>query len=436
MKKIVSILLSVVLSAAMSLSAADREHTLKVYNWADYIDEDLISEFEKWYEEQTGEKVTIVYQLFDINEVMLSKIEKGHEDYDVVCPSDYIIERMLREDLLLPIGRDFGKAPDYLGNVAPFIMKMLGLVDAGGKDATEYAVPYMWGTTGILYNPKFVTADEVKTWEVLRNPKYAGKIYVKDAFRDVYTSLLVYLKKDEIDAGKVTLDEVARDASDESIALVENWLNSMKEGVQGWEADFGKELMTKEKGWLNLSWSGDAQWAMDEAEKVGVKLDYAVPQEGSNIWFDAWVIPKYARNVKAARYFIDFMCKPENAIRNMDVIGYVSAVGGTEILEAQMDPDKYEPLDASYFFGPEATAVPLSYVLYPDKSVIERCTMMHDSGDRTEALLGMWSRVKGDNASALTYVIIALTLLAIILAMIFSRRKKSRRRKSSRRRRR
>lgn len=108
MKKIVSILLSVVLSAAMSLSAADREHTLKVYNWADYIDEDLISEFEKWYEEQTGEKVTIVYQLFDINEVMLSKIEKGHEDYDVVCPSDYIIERMFREDLLLPIGRDFG----------------------------------------------------------------------------------------------------------------------------------------------------------------------------------------------------------------------------------------------------------------------------------------------------------------------------------------
>ena len=217
---------------------------------------------------------------------------------------------------------------------------------------------------------------------------------------------------------------MTRDASDESIALVENWLNSMKDGVQGWEADFGKELMTKEKGWLNMSWSGDAQWAIDEAEKIGVKLDYSVPQEGSNIWFDAWVIPKYARNVKAARYFIDFMCKPENAIRNMDVIGYVSSIGGKEILEAQMDADKYEPLDASYFFGPEAASVPVSYVLYPDKSVIDRCTMMHDNGDRTEALLAMWSRVKGDNANTVTYVIIAIALLVLVLALVLSRRKK------------
>ena len=433
MNRIISILICVALTVSTFLSAADRDHTLKVYNWADYIDEDLIAEFEKWYEEQTGEKVQIVYQLFDINEVMLSKIEKGHEDYDVVCPSDYIIERMLREDLLLPIERDFGSTPDYTGNVAPFIMKMLGLIDAGGRDANQYAVPYMWGTTGILYNPKYVSPEEVKTWEVLRNPKYAGKIYVKDAFRDVYTALLIYLKKDEIDSGKIPLDQVTRDASDESIALVENWLNSMKDGVQGWEADFGKELMTKEKGWLNMSWSGDAQWAIDEAEKIGVKLDYSVPQEGSNIWFDAWVIPKYARNVKAARYFIDFMCKPENAIRNMDVIGYVSSIGGKEILEAQMDADKYEPLDASYFFGPEAASVPVSYVLYPDKSVIDRCTMMHDNGDRTEALLAMWSRVKGDNANTVTYVIIAIALLVLVLALVLSRRKKHHGRYSRRR---
>ncbi len=434
MKKIASFLLCAFLTVSAALSAADREHTLKVYNWADYIDEDLIAEFEKWYEEQTGEKVQIVYQLFDINEVMLSKIEKGHEDYDVVCPSDYIIERMLRQDLLLPIDRDFGNAPDYTGNISPFIMNMLRLIDAGGKDANKYAVPYMWGTTGILYNPKYVSPEEVKSWEVLRNPKYAGKIYVKDAFRDVYTALIVYLKKDEIDSGKLTLDQAARDASDESIALVENWLNSMKDGVQGWEADFGKELMTKEKGWLNLSWSGDAKWAIDEAANIGVTLDYAVPQEGSNVWFDAWVIPKYARNVKAARYFIDFMCKPENAIRNMDVIGYVSAVGGEEILEAQLDPENCRPVDASYFFGPEATAVPVDYVLYPDKSVIDRCTMMHDSADRTEALMAMWSRVKGDNASTATYVIIALAVLAIVAFMLLGRKKSHKRKSSGKRR--
>ena len=99
MKKILTAVICILVAASSACLAADREHTLKVYNWADYIDEDLIEEFEQWYEEQTGEPVEIIYQLFDINEVMLSKIEKGHEDFDVVCPSEYIIERMLRADL-------------------------------------------------------------------------------------------------------------------------------------------------------------------------------------------------------------------------------------------------------------------------------------------------------------------------------------------------
>ena len=136
--------LAVILSAGMcSLFAIDREHTLKVYNWADYIDESLIAEFEQWYEEQTGEPVKIVYQLFDINEIMLSKIELGHEDFDVVCPSEYIIERMLRSDLLLPIDRDFGDTPDYTVNVAPYMKQMFNLIQGSGKNANDYAVPYM-----------------------------------------------------------------------------------------------------------------------------------------------------------------------------------------------------------------------------------------------------------------------------------------------------
>ncbi|MCR5246134.1 MAG: ABC transporter substrate-binding protein, partial [Bacteroidales bacterium] len=330
MKKILAFALGALI--AFGASAADRNHTLKVYNWADYIDEDLLDEFERWYKEQTGEEVDVVYQLFDINEVMLSKIELGHEDYDVVCPSDYIIERMLRSDLLLPISHDFGDTPDYTVNVAPFIHRMMANTDGNGRDVKDYAVGYMWGTVGLLYNPKYIPAEETRSWEVLRNPAYAGKIYVKDAFRDVYTSLLLALRKDEIDAGKVTRDEVSRDTSPESIKLVEDWLNSMKDGVQGWEADFGKEMMTKEKGWINLSWSGDAQWAIDEAEAVGVKLDFSVPEDGSTVWYDGWVIPKYAVNTKAASYFINFLCMPENALRNMDEIGYVSAIGGPEIL--------------------------------------------------------------------------------------------------------
>lgn len=423
MKRFFSALAGILFGAAMICGAADREHTLKIYNWADYIDEALLDEFKTWYKEQTGEDVEIIYQLFDVNEIMLSKIELGHEDFDVVCPSDYIIERMLRQDLLLPINRDFGKTPDYTVNIAPFMKEKLAEIESSGKNAEDYVVSYMWGTTGILYNPKYVTEEEASSWECLKNPKFKGKIFVKDAFRDVYTSLNIALHKDQIASGEMTLQQVCSDSSDESIAMVENYLNEIKGNVLGWEADFGKEAMTKEKGWINLSWSGDAQWAIEEAEKVGVKLAYAVPKEGSTVWFDGWVIPKYAKNVQAARYFIDFMCLPENAIRNMEVIGYVSSLGGDEILEAMTDED-FAPLDASYFFGEKGKSACLNPVMYPDASIMAHCGMMHDSGDRTEELLKMWSRVKGDNAGYFTYICIAVAVLAVIIVVILNSRKK------------
>ena len=335
----------------------DRSEILKVYNWADYIDEELIGEFEQWYEEQTGEPVEIIYQTFDINETMLSKIELGHEDYDVVCPSDYIIERMLANDLLLPLERDFGDTPDYIGNVAPYIVEKFNQIEGNGKNANDYSVGYMWGTVGLIYNPKYISDSEVKDWDVLKNPAYAGKVLMKDAFRDVYTALLIALNKEAIDAGEKDIRTLPFDTSEESIKLVEDYLNSFKESVCGWEADFGKEQMTKELAWINLSWSGDAQWAIDEAADIGMDLRYAIPETGSAVWFDGWVIPKYAKNIKAARYFINFMCKPENALRNMDMTGYVSAIGGDMILESMSDPESYEPLDASYFFGPQANSV-------------------------------------------------------------------------------
>lgn len=405
----------------------DRSHILKVYNWADYIDEELIDEFEVWYEEQTGEAIEVVYQTFDINETMLSKIELGHEDYDLACPSDYIIERMLRNDLLLPIQRDFGDTPDYIGNVAPYIVEeCFSEIEGNGKNANDYSVGYMWGTTGILYNPKYVSDEDVKSWEVLRNPKYAGKILVKDAFRDVYTSLLISFNHEAIAKGEKDLQTIGFDASPESIALVEEYLNSFKDAVAGWEADFGKDQMTKELAWMNLSWSGDAQWAIDEAAEIGIDLKYAIPQTGSTLWFDGWVIPKYAKNPKAASYFINFLCMPENAIRNMDVIGYVSTIGGPEILEAMSDPESYDAIDASYFFGEGADSVHVNPVLYPDSRTMAHCGMMHDSG--TEELLKMWSRVKGDNASAWTYILICIVFLALIGAVIYKYTKKLRRR--------
>ena len=412
-----------------------RKSILKVYNWADYIDEELLGEFEEWYKEQTGEEVTVIYQLFDINEIMLAKIERGKEDFDVVCPSEYIIERMLENDLLLPIDKNFGSTPNYIENISPYIKDVFSRIDGNGKNANDYAVGYMWGTTGFLYNTKYVSREEVSSWSALWNPKFNKKLLVKDAFRDVYSPLLIYANHDKIVSGEVKMDDLMHDSSDESIAVVEALLKKAKPYIAGWEADFGKEIMTKEKAWLNLSWSGDAVWAIEEASDVGVELDYVVPDEGSIVWFDGWVIPKYAKNTKAASYFINFMCMPENAIRNMDASGYVSVIASDEVKEymseAAVESGYEEPQDLSYFFGEGADSVVINPALYPDRSVIERCAMMHDSGSRTEALLAMWSRVKGDNLNNWMVIVILLSF-AVLLVVGIMRKLKQRRRKRRR----
>lgn len=418
MKRLFTLLAALLLVVSCS---SDRSKYLKVYNWGDYIDEALIGEFEQWYYEQTGEEVKIIYQTFDINETMLSKIEKGQEDFDVVCPSDYIIERMLRDDLLLPIDRDFGDTPNYIDdNIAPYIRECFDKIDGSGKNANDYSVGYMWGTTGILYNKKYVDEEDLGSWDIIRNPKYANKIFIKDAPRDVYSPILIYLKQDELKAGKVTLDELMYDSSDESIAAVENYMKEVKNLVAGWEADFGKDQLIQERGWINLTWSGDAVWAMGEADPIGVELDYYVPEEGSNVWFDGWVIPKYAKNPKAAKYFINFLCMPENALRNMDIVGYVVANGGKVILDAIQD-EKYEAIDLTYFFGPEADSVHVNPILYPDKSVVDRCAMMHDWGDETSKLIAMWSRVKGNESSNVITIVIICAFIALLVVFALRR---------------
>ena len=434
MKRFLYLVLAAVMLFASGCSKDEaRKKILKIYNWADYIDESLLSEFEQWYYEQTGEEVEVVYQLFDINEIMLAKIERGKEDFDVVCPSEYIIERMLKNDLLLPLNKDFGSTPNYLGNVSPFIHDVFDQIDGNGKNANDYAVGYMWGTTGFLYNRRFVSEEEVSTWSALWNPKFNKKLLIKDAFRDVYSPLLIYANRERLQAGEVTMQELMHDSSDESIATVEALLKKAKPYVAGWEADFGKEIMTKESAWLNLSWSGDAAWAIEEAADVDVELDYTVPKEGSIVWFDGWVIPKYAKNVKAASYFINFMCKPENAIRNMEEAGYVSVISTPEVMEymseSAIEAGLEQTQDLTYFFGEDADSVIINPVMYPDRSVIERCAMMHDSGARTEALLAMWSRVKGDNLNNWMVVVILLAFGCLLVVGIVRKVKQRRRRR-------
>jgi len=409
MEKFHSWVFATLISACVFCScSSDRENTLKVYNWSNYIGAGVIDDFEQWYQQQTGKEIQVVYQTFDINETMLSKIELGHEDFDVVCPSDYIIERMLNSGMLLPL--DFTDIPDSLNyiknNRSPYVRDMFRLINPE-IDANDYSVAFMWGTTGILYNTKYVSEEEASTMEILRNKKFAGKIFMKDAPRDVYGPILIHLKQRELADSVTTLDQLMKESTDGNIALVESFMNDVKPLVAGWEADFGKEQMTMERGYVSLNWSGDAVWAIDEAKAVGVDLKYVVPSEGSNVWFDGWVIPKYAKNVSAATMFINFMCRPDIAIRNMEETGYVSANGDISVLMSQADED--EPLvDASYFFGPEASAVHVNPVLYPDKATIANCALMHDWGKETDKLIGMWSRIKGENSNFTTMLVIIL----------------------------
>ena len=340
MKKIFVSVLAVLAIVLSSCGGSDRTHQLKVLNWADYIDEDVKANFEQWYFDQTGEKVELVYETFDINETALTKIEVGHEDYDVFCPSEYIIERMLKKNLLIPIQKELiADSIRYFDNISPFVRdKFQQMAPSDDVNVSDYTVGYMWGTTGFIYNPQFVNREDLQSWAAVLDPKFENRILMKDAFRDVYSVLVLYAFADQIEKGEVDRNELVRNITPERVAAVKDILLRAKKQVCGWEVDFGKEEMTKGKAWLNLSWSGDAQFAIEEAAEMGVMLDYIVPQEGSNVWFDGWVIPKYAKNVKAATYFIDYMCRADNALANMTEIGYVSCAGG-ELAAAEVLAD-------------------------------------------------------------------------------------------------
>ena len=395
--------------------SSDRENTLKIYNWADYIDESVIADFEQWYLEQTGEKVSVVYQTFDINETMLTQIEKGHEDYDLVCPSDYMIERMMNLDLLLPLDTTVISGKKYFGNVSPYISQGMSSVTAtNGKKLSDYTIGYMWGTTGILYNSDSISREDAQSWGILWNPRYKGKILMKDSGRDAYAVAAIYAYRQELASGSKTRDEVINDTSDESLSKVEKLLKAQKPLLFGWEVDFGKEYMTKGKTLLDLAWSGDAIWAIEEASLAGVHLDYSVPAEGSNIWFDGWVIPKYAQNIKAAHYFMNYLCRPEIALRNMDAIGYVSTIATPEILEAVVDSSLSETVNASYFFGAGADSIKLNPIMYPDQQTVSICGIMRDFGSRNAKVFDMWTSVKGNNLS-LGMILLIVCVIASFL---------------------
>lgn len=400
----------------------NRSQVLKVYNWFNYIDPEVIPEFEAWYRQQTGETIKVEYKEFETNNELWSALKAG-EDYDVIAPSDYMIERMLKNGMLQPINKDFGNAPNYLtdDNVSPFIRDHFAML-SDTLDANQYAVGNNWGTTGILYNAEYVTDNDANTWNILRNFKYRDRILIKDAARDVYSQVILAVKEKEIAEGKLNANDLMYYTGDENLAEVEQFLMNVHEIVLSWDAVEDKDKMVREEGYVNLNWNGEAVQAIEEAAKEGVTLRFALPDEGYTIWFDGWAIPKNAVNPKAASYFINFMLKPDVVIRNSEITGYVSSCGSLEVLNHFID-DKYPVSDLSYFFGPEASAVRVNPVMFPDKKDVARSYIEHDWGENTYKLDEMWARVIAKEGS-FPWLPVLFSLVAISAFFFVRTRKK------------
>ncbi len=278
--------------------------TINVFNWGDYIGETTIADFE---EAHPGIKVN--YEYFTTNEDMYVKIKTGASAYDVAIPSDYMIKRMLDENLLNKINMD--NIPNY-----KYIDDRFKFLDYDPNN--EYSVPYMWGTVGILYN-KTMVSEPVDSWKILWGEKYSKQILMQDSERD---SIGVTLKMLGFSMNTKNISEL----EEAKAKLIEQ-----KPLVLSYVVDEVKDMMIAESAALAVVWSGDAYYCMSENEN----LAYAIPKEGSNYWFDSMVIPKTSKHQKEAEAFINFMCETDISFNNTDYIGY--ATPHTEVMK-KLDP--------------------------------------------------------------------------------------------------
>ena len=317
-----------------------------VYNWGEYIDPEIIDLFE----EETG--IDVIYEEFETNEIMYPKIQSGAIAYDVVCPSDYMIQRMIENDLLAEINYDHIPNLKYIGDN---YMKMSRQFDPENK----YSVPYLWGTVGILYNKKMVD-EPVDSWGILWDKKYEDSILMQDSVRDAFAVALKYLG---YSLNSTDLDE---------LEAAKNLLIEQKPLVQAYVIDQVRDKMIGGEAALGVIYSGEALYCQQE----NPDLDYVIPKEGTNIWIDSWVIPKNAKNVENAEAFINFLCRPDIAKMNFDYITY--STPNTAARELIEDP-----------------AIRNSKIAFPDASELERCETFQFLGDKNDAIYNkLWREIK------------------------------------------
>ena len=363
--------------------------TINVYNWGQYISDgtdgyiDVNAEFTK----ETG--IEVNYITFDSNETMYTKLKTGGSAYDVIVPSDYMIARLISENMLLPL--DYDNIPN-----AKYIMPAYRGMAHDPQDA--YSIPYTWGCTGIIYNTKYVDEADAASWDILWNEKYSGKILMFDNPRDAFG------------VAEFRLGYSVNTTSEQELQACADLLKQQKPLVQAYVMDQIYQSMEHEEAWIGVYYAGDFIQMQGENED----LAFSFPKEGFNLFVDALCIPTCCQNKAAAEAYINFLCRPDICGQNMDYLGYSVPIEG-----------------ATDYMDPEMTANP---VAYPDEAILARGQAYLNLPAKTSQKMdSLWREVKtgGSSSTILIYGLIGLAVVVILLVIILvSRKKKLKKRRS------
>ncbi len=452
MKRILSLIFSImfVLPLFSFIGCAETNETkvLRICNCDDYINEDLLTKFT----EETG--IIVEYSTYGTNENLYNELVINPNSYDLVVPSEYMIEKLAVEGRIQKL--DLTRVPKYLENVSPYIQERLSdktfTIQAGENagqktNISQFMVGYMWGTMGWVYDVDVVDTLKVSSWGgVFEDNSLQKRITIKDSVRDSYLVGLAMVYGEEL-AKTNSLEEITailNNVSLDAINAVGEKLISVKPLLYGFEVDSGKNDIVNGNIDAYVAWSGDAAYAIDVAlgdaededgtvveESKRRNLSYYIPDEGSNIWFDGLVMPSGSTNYDAVYKFLNFISTPENVAQNMDYIGYTSMVAGDEIFEEialgwfdeteylledaeitdiseisldDMEELGYKLVDLSYFFGLGEYNVVVSeecygrlMAQYPEKYMVDRCAIMsYYDNDTLLDINEMWEAVKGE----------------------------------------
>ncbi|MCR4661558.1 MAG: extracellular solute-binding protein [Clostridia bacterium] len=408
--KIICIVLCVTLLVGIASIFAgcnpkNRNEILKLYMPGEYIDEDIFEEFSAWYKEQTGETVVVQIDEFDAVENIQTVVEGGRADYDLLCPSDYMIEYLIGKELLIQVDKNIINIEDeglfkqeYITTSREFDPNLL------------YSVPYMYGTLGLAYDIT-KTGRKLDSWEdYFGDVSYSKgdakyKKSLKDSVRDAYAAACLYNARSTTagltgESLKGQIQEIFEDTKQTTVDAAKSALLSLKEDGAVWDTDNVKyEIAAGQSNVaVALMWSCDAGYVMNEYEdedgniQEGYKdLWYVVPKEGGNVYIDSFVISKYAVNTKAANYFLKFICQKDIAVQNSEYAGAISPVS-----EAYDELLEYYTVDEDGLFEGTAEGWKEMFIetMFPSTETLNRCGVMKDFGEGKNRVTTMWGNVR------------------------------------------